>query len=169
MLWISENHIVMRLEIEGASSAFEIAFEDQAGCPLHIASYLHDHLLEDSSIFGATPTRHAVAIMLGFRILSSLVAIVRYRQYIFTTADGHELLRIVISMYSPLHIVSPAHNKASTISNHDVWISRSFQAQLHITVAFPTDNRAGMEAHSNLVPEADSLRSINLWLRKNLQ
>lgn len=92
------------------------------------------------------------------------MAIVWNCHYVLPTGDAHELHRVVTGMDIPLYIPAPAHDEASAKACNHIWISRTFQAEMNITVFLPDNSDPRMETQSDLVPESHSVGGIDFWL-----
>ena len=78
ILWILENDIVVRLEVERAHGFIGVALKHQPKKPADIARELHDRLLEAGMLCHARIAGYACIIALDFAVVSTrMIAEVR--------------------------------------------------------------------------------------------
>jgi hypothetical protein len=186
ILRVLQSDIVMRYKVERSPTIVQIALEDETNAPSNIAVQLHDSFLKSGALFTTGHTRGSVWTQCGFCVgfMACIVVEVRDRENIAPTLDNHEVSRVFILSNVELDVILPAHDETGTVTSHHVWITRTctklayslikigtsftFQDEVDVAVTLPSYFNTRVEAHSDLVPEPNSLRGVYSRLRKAL-
>jgi len=122
----------VRDKLERPLSLIDVSLKDDSCTPAYIPRELHDNLLEHGTISIAACTGHAFVILTRRNVcISSLVAVIRNGQNIFTARYCHELSGVVILMDTPTYTIPPAHDKPCSMAGYNIGIPSTLQKYQH--------------------------------------